>query len=274
MLNQVVQEHSLKKLRERSVPPPPPFAIGDKVILNREFPRRAKRYFPAMGPYEVTERVGKTGYNLKHMETGEVKKEVSRSHLFRFTERGMEWKPPSSTDTPTQPPTTTPTEQESVEELALERNEAQQEEASLKRKAEKAEKPKSKRAKRTLAKLQSHNQPAKKSTLRESLEEGYMVVVKQSEGARIGEIVETKEEDVTLHWYGPATERSRPRQHWKFYPGWETPDGEMKYKRSQAGGKPALCEVKKSEISLIFNRLTLQSTLPAEVLESTKSEIL
>ena len=101
-----------------------------------------------------------------------------------------------------------------------------------------------------------------------------MVVVKQSEGARIGEIVEIKEEDVTLHWYGPATERSRPRQHWKFYPGWETPEGEMKYKRSQAGGKPALCEVKKSEISLTFNRLTLQSTLPAEVLESTKSEIL
>ena len=43
VLNQVVQEHSLKKLRERSVPPPPPFAIGDKVILNREFPRRARR---------------------------------------------------------------------------------------------------------------------------------------------------------------------------------------------------------------------------------------
>ena len=111
-----MQEHSLKKLRERSVPPPPRFAIGDKVILNREFPRRAKRYFPAMGPYEVTERVGKTGYNLKHVETGEVKKEVS--------ERGMEWKPPS-TDTPTQPPTTTPTAIESAEELALDGDEAQ-----------------------------------------------------------------------------------------------------------------------------------------------------
>ena len=83
----VVRSHQLNKLHARSTTPPRMFEVGDRVIINRLFPRRPKHLFPATGPHAITSKVGTTGYHLRYVATVEVKENVSHSHVFRFTER-------------------------------------------------------------------------------------------------------------------------------------------------------------------------------------------
>ena len=89
-----------------------------------------------------------------------------------------------------------------------------------------------------------------------------MVLIKEDNTLRLGEIREVTDDAVDLQWYGTTWSRTR----WKFYPGWETPDcGETVFVKSQSHGKPATCIVPKGQIIFCFARLTLQSTLPKAI---------
>ena len=92
-----------------------------------------------------------------------------------------------------------------------------------------------------LAELESFNEPAKKSVLTESFEVGNMAVIRQDKRVRIGEIVEVSDDTIKLQWYGTTTNKDLARYRWKFYPGWETKDGEVEFKKTQVGGDPAMC---------------------------------
>ena len=274
-LNQVVQEHHMKQLQARSKPPAPMFRVGEKVILNREFPRRAKRYFPAMGPYEVTGVVGNSGYHLRHVDTGKEKKNVSRSHLYSFTERrGGSEVPPIIQNAEAKQDDLSDTEiqQAATESLALDTEEAKEAEEKLnEQEAAFGEQEPPKKKRRALARLGNFNEPPAVATIRDDPDVGNMVVLKQEGAARIGEVIELKEEEITLHWYGSSTTRSLPRSRWKLFPGWEADDGTVEYTASHAGGtsggKPSICDVKRRDIFLVFNRLTTKSELPADVLK-------
>ena len=274
-IDNVVRAHQLKKLHARAMPPPPPLNVGDKVILNREFPRRPKRLFPAMGPYEITAQVGKSGYNLKHLETGETKTNVSRAHLFSFTERGKsetEGKEEAhdKTEEKDEDEENEGEEEDEFEAEIGEKIEEEEVEQTIQDSTEEEKQPVKKKP-RLLKQLESFNDPAQKTTIVEDLAAGNMAIIKQGNKARIGEIVEVKEDSVKLHWYGSTTTKDLARYRWKFYPGWENDDGEVEYRKSQAGGKPAKCEVLKSEIYKTFTRLTLQSTLPSDVVKLIQS---
>ena len=171
----------------------------------------------------------------------------------------------------------TEAQQDATESMALDAEEAKVEEEELIKIVEEEERPVEdpaeppKKKRRALERLEAFNTPTTASTVKDDPEVGNMVVVKQEGTARIGEVLELKEEEVTIHWYGSTTTRSLPRSRWKLYPGWEKEDGTMEYIASHVGGvsgsKPATCDVKRSEIFLVFNRLTVKSGLPADVLK-------
>ena len=266
----------MKQLQARSKPQAPVFKVGEKVILNREFPRRAKRHFSAMGPYEVTGIVGNSGYHLRHIGTGTEKKNVSRSHLYSFTERkGGSEVPPIIQKVETKQDDLSDTEIQQAATsvpLALDTEEAKEAEEKLNKQdeaLEEEEPPKKKR--RALARLGNFNEPPTITTFRDDPNIGAMVVPKQEGAARIGEVIEQKEEEITFHRYGSSITRSLPRSRWKLFPGWEADDGTVEYTSSHAGGtsggKPPICDVKRRDIFLVFNRLTPKSELPADVLK-------
>ena len=257
-LNEVVRSHQLKKLHARSTTPPRMFEVGDRVIINRQFPRRPKHLFPATGPYEITSKVGTTGYHLRHVTTGEVKENVSHSHVFRFTERKGNEEQEGGTNSDS--------EEEELLNEAEDAEEANQLEAEMS--DDETEEPPKKKPK-MLAELESFNEPAKKSVLTESFEVGYMAVIRQDKHVRIGEIVEVSDDTIKLQWYGTTTNKDLARYRWKFYPGWETKDGEVEFKKTQVGGEPAMCEFEKREVWKIFDKLTAQSTLPSAIVKLT-----
>ena len=167
-------------------------------------------------------------------------------------------------------------EDEEIEDV-IQEEEAKQEEELIKKLDAEEEKGKEevksvrplRKKRKLLSRLESHNQPVVKSSFKTEPTVGDMVLVKQDKKIRLGEITELQEDHIKVQWYGTTSTRSLARHRWKFYPGWETPDGEIEYKKTQAGGKPALCDLDKSEIWKIFTKLTLQSTLPSEVVQVT-----
>ena len=73
-----------------------------------------------------------------------------------------------------------------------------------------------------------------------------------------------------VHLYGTTTNREHSRRRWKWYPGWENDKNEIEYKKTQLGtGKPALCEIPKSEVIVAFEKLTLHSALPTDIVSAT-----
>ena len=261
-LNDVMRNHQLKKLHARSKPPPQMFQVGDKVIINRQFPRRPKGLFPATGPYEITSTIGTTGYNLRHVNTGEVKENVSHSHVFRFTER-EEDEGSEAKQAPEKPEENDSDEEEQLDE-AEEAAEAKELEAHISNDDEEPPKKKPK----MVTELQNYNIPTKTSVVTEEFKVGNMAVIRQDKNVRIGEIIEVWDDTIKLQWYGSTTAKSLARHRWKFYPGWETREGEIEYRRTQVGGQPATCEFEKKEIWKVFTKLNVQGTLPMEIIKS------
>ena len=264
LLRDVVREYTKVEIQERAKIPPPSLDVGSKVKMVRKFPLGPKYLFPGKGPFTVLERLGTTGYRIRHDVTGK-EMEAPRNHLFPFIER-EDGESSASTD---------------HAEAREERKQADtEEEEALEEAAKKLEEvlptdapstPTKKRKRTALAKLANFNQPTTQQTQEEELEIGYMVLIQEENSLRMAEIREIYEDTLEVHWYGSSTPTNWSRERWKFYPGWETQEGDISYVQSQSHGKPATCIVPKNQVFYCFKKLNLNSTLPLDIVRNISS---
>lgn len=268
------KDYQLQKLRKRFNLQPPKLKVGDLVILTRNFPLRGKHLPKGQGPFKVIETIGTTGYKLQHTITGKVMDSpVPRVQLSKFVDREEDG------DQVMQSPDANKEVEEEEEEIAQQEKEVS-EERDLVNKGEKVAESNDLeldantkgKNKRTLNQLKAYNQPTVKQTREIEPEVGAMVIMDEgNKKIRIGEIRELFDNELTIQWYGTNTPKSLSRSRWKYYPGWENDDGDIQYKRMQGFGiqrkvKPAECMVSRSNILTCFQKLTLSSTIPEDVL--------
>ena len=245
-----------------------PLTVGQKVIVVRGPTPNAVS--PGQGPYSIVRLIGTTGAELKHTKSGETLT-APRKWLRPLLERNGDEKDEKDENSknllepPTEKPTSEPTE-ESEEETETQESAKESSEKQSKPKLPKTTEP-PKKKRRMLATLDAYNQPTEKKAEKIAAKVGHLAIVKQGNTARPAEILEDLGENWKLQWYGTTTNKQFPRRRWKWYPGWETEEGEVKYHRSQSAGKPAECVLPKSEVLLTFPKLTLHSAFPQEVVD-------
>ena len=215
-------------------------------------------------------KIGETGYDIRHLHSGKVKTNVSRNHLYTFTEReGDEAAGAQQPPAADQAKETEETDEEKLEEAEEEKAQDEAEEGNLKRTLEESEQAATQPANKIRA-LAAHNKPTIHLTPQTNPTIGHMALVRDGKTARLGEIVEVNDEEVLIHWYGTSTNKMFPRTRWKFYPGWSDEDGVVQYVRAQKAGAPARSAVNARDIIRCFPNPTLKSTIPADVVEETK----
>ena len=272
LLNEEINAYLQDARNQRATLPPPPLKPGQWVKMVRRFPLSPGYLHPGKGPYVVTQRLGKAGYQIKHVETGKVI-EAPRNHLFPFARREEDGKTPPTDQQQHQPMETEDKAAEEVEEeedleLIMDTEATRELEEEIAKQDVHSE-PAKKKRRTALDQLKSYNQPTTKKTQEAEVETGSMVLVKEGKTLRLGEIREVREEDVMVQWYGTTSPKGWSRSRWKFYPGWESSDGETTFVKSQSHGKPATCIVPKKNIHRCFKKLTLQSTLPSDLIKET-----
>ena len=263
--------HRQQRIKSTGKIAPESFKIGQKVKVVKHFPKRAKHRFPTLGPYTVMKKISTSGYLLKHDISGKTMETPSLwiQPLHTREEDGNLGTPSAEKSTQAKP-TNSPTEDENENESDNEESSGYDEEQ--KETTETEEKEPQRKKPRLLARLQSHNEVPEPTDIEQEARVGAMIATKDGAGARIGEVRKDLGSDWEVQWYGSTTKKAFPRRRWKFYPGWETEDGEVIYRMSQVGtGRPALAQVGKDEVILSFTRLTLKATIPLQVLKNVET---
>ena len=274
-------------------PPPPSLSPGDRVLLVQPFPLKSKALHPAQGPYTVQEVIGETGAVVKHDATQRVRR-VPRKWIRLFITRkgdrvradnrqkeedeiiAAREKEADAEDLEAAQKKRERELNDDNEESSNKKQKTDRETTAVKRDREPASvierEPKKRKKSRAIERLQAFNQIPETKIRVTDATRGNMVIVKQGETVRVGEIVEESNDTWTVQWYGTTTTKDRPRRQWKWYPGWEKDDGEIVYERAQNGpGKPALCEIPKAEVIVAFKKLSVHSALPSEVIRATNT---
>ena len=287
-LNLALREFQKHQQAAAEQPPPPVISVGDKVLLVQPFPKHSKALHPAHGPYTIVQLIGQTGAMVRHDATKKerrVPRKWIRLFITRKGGRNAEMPEQKATESLEVEEREEETEQE-VADMQIEQTkevEAAQKEAEeqiddekpsaneqKKRKQVSDSEQPQKKVRRALERLKPYNEPVIKSTRLREPKTGNMVIVKQGATARVAEVVKEKMESLQVHWYGTTTNREHSRRRWKWYPGWENDKNEIEYKKTQLGtGKPALCEIPKSEVIVAFEKLTLHSALPTDIVSAT-----
>lgn len=129
-----------------------------------------------------------------------------------------------------------------------------------------------KKLNRELKNLQSYNKVPSNNNLTK-IDVGHMVLVEQADKSiGIAEIIEEREEDWIIHWYGTNSNKTLPRERWKFFPMWEDKNsGEVSVTKSHESFRnPLHTELRKDQVFLHFPKLNLNSTIPIMVLDKIK----
>lgn len=305
-LKEIIQEHHKTKQQLATQAPPPLLQVGDQVILIRKFPLHSKAFPLGKGPYTVTKLIGNTGVFIQsaNSDGNENPIRVARVHLQKFFPRigdgekvpekngeksesrndkdgeniktvkndervGIRLKEQSSGAREKDKPCRINEEHEDVStgmeieddaSLNLVENQNGKNSAQEDEEDGAGEVPKE---------LRTHNPQV--SIIKQVPEIGHMCTVKQDEGIRCAEIVEDKDDLLSIHWYGTESMKTLPRKRWKYYPGWETSDGKVVYENTQdVMKKPARCDISKRDVMLVFKKLSSRHTLPFEILEKTE----
>jgi len=129
------------------------------------------------------------------------------------------------------------------------------------------------RRNKELGKLKAHNQVPEKTVEVTEPRVGNMVVIKEANNVRVGEIIEDGGDAVQVQWFGTTTNKAAPRQRWKFLPVWE--DRETKEcqisKFGSSNQKPSTLPIRKDDLYLVFTKLNLNGTIPEIILDKLGS---
>ena len=255
----MVQLHRQQRIQKTAKLPPQIFKIGQKVKVVKHYPKRAKHRYPALGPYTIVKRISTSGYLLKHDISG---KELEAPSLWIQPLHTRETDGTVETASAKEPKTNETSDDEETTDDETERKEVEQA----------TEAPPQHKKPRLLARIKSYNTVSKPKDIEIEATTGAMIATKDGQAARIGEITRDLGADWEVQWYGTTTRKTSPRRRWKFYPGWETEEGTIEYRKSQTGtGRPAIAQIGKDEVILAFTSLTLQAAIPQQVLTKLES---
>lgn len=266
---------------------PQKFQVGQHVLVVREYPRRPKHLFPALGPFIITELLSTTGYRLQHCEDSTYVLDAPSKWLRPFHTRerkggGMDEGGKLGAGN----------ELDARHKLSQKQLQKQSQKKDNKEKVNGLSDESSKLTMGGLRKgtsfmgglrkgkaLNERVLPGKKP---EEAQEGEMVLIQQGRMLRLAEVISVQGNEVIVHWFGTRTNKTLSRDRWEYFPGWmDNLTGKVTYTRRENGstvnsktylGGPSTTQLDKKEIVDKFPRLTEERTIPTEVVDRHRTK--
>lgn len=269
---------------------PTKFSVGQRVLVVRDFPKRPKQLYPALGPFHITGLIGTTGYHLQHCDDSSYVLEAPSKWLRPFYSREKEGGGESVSK---------PQSINQGSQLGNQEESGNKETDDVDNNVEDVDDISDREDSDVDAEVDDDMNPVNNFKLNDDskgglrsgtplinkrlrsrqkeLVVGDMVLIDQGRLLRLAEVINLIDNEVIVHWFGTQTNKTLPRERWKYLPGWiDTLTGRVTYAERKSGmyhqtktylGGPSTSQLNRKEIIEIFTSLTKHGTIPKYVVK-------